>query len=81
MKMRRETEIPVGTLPDRVLFRTSRTSSIGGLANFVGIEPKRRLSLRSNLFRNVKSPKLAGIAPLSKLFCRARTLSFFRDPS
>lgn len=59
-----ETLLPGGTLPERVLFRISRTSSRGASASLEGIEPKRLLKLKSNLIKNLKSPKLAGIAPV-----------------
>lgn len=58
-------KLPKGTLPDKVLFLTSRTSNFGELANFNGIDPKRLLKLKSNLVKFTKSPRLAGIAPVN----------------
>lgn len=57
--------LPKGTLPERVLFRMSRTSKTGISATFAGIEPNRELKLKSNLLNNIKSPKLAGMAPVN----------------
>lgn len=57
--------LPGGTLPERVLFLISRTSSKGASASFEGTEPKRLLKLRSSLTSISKFPKLAGIAPVN----------------
>jgi hypothetical protein len=43
----------------------SRVFSRGALANVTGIGPKRPLKLKTNVDKNSKSPKLAGIAPVS----------------
>jgi len=57
--------LPGGIFPERLLLRMSRVRSRGALANFTGMGPKKPLKLKSNLDNNSKSPRLAGIAPVS----------------
>jgi hypothetical protein len=59
----------------------SRTVKLVISANFDGIEPKRRLKLKSNRISRVKLPREAGRAPVSWLDWRAITFSFFERPS
>lgn len=66
--MNKKVKLPKGTLPESVLFRTSNTINKGASASFIGIEPKRRLKLKSNLSKVPKFPSAAGIAPVSWLY-------------
>ena len=59
----------------------SRTSSKGAPASFTGTGPKRLLKLKSSLVNVSISPKLAGMAPESWLYCKAKTVIFLREPN
>lgn len=71
--------LPGETIPERVLFVTSRISKVWILDNLLGIGPNNLLKLKSSLFSIPRSPKLEGIWPSSLLYCKARTLSLFKN--